>query len=113
MHRLFTGEVSGCEIFESNVEHHSDVRFKDIEYVINDFLGVSSHSVEVGHTEIYASTDEMISRTKHQLKIALVVPQGPLLDLANNYCSLMREQVFECDVFHTLEDARHWATSKT
>ena len=113
LYRLFTGEVSGEEIFMSNIEHHSDNRFKDINYVINNFLEVTGHSIEMGHTEIFASTDEIISRTKHQLKIALVVPEGPMLDLAKNYCELMRQQVFDCDIFHSLESARHWVNSES
>ena len=106
--RVFTGKVSGDEIFHSNTELHSDNRFKNIHYIINDFSEITGHSIETGHTEIYASTDKMISHTKHSLKIALVVPQKHLLDLAKNYRELMHEQKFKCDIFQTVKDAINW-----
>ncbi len=58
LHRIFTGKVSGEDIFESNIELHRDHRFKGIEYIINDFSKITGHSIELSHTEIYASTDE-------------------------------------------------------
>lgn len=108
LHRMFSGEVSGDEIFESNLELHTDIRFKGIQYIINDFSGVTDHSIDLGHTEVYASTDKIISKTKHALAIALVVPQAHFFDLAKNYCDLMRGQTFECNIFQTVEDARSW-----
>jgi len=111
LHRMFSGHVSGAEILTSNIKLHSDVRFKDLAYIINDFSEITDHAIETVHTEVYAATDEMISRTKHALKIALVVPQPHLQDLAQNYCNLMREQIFECDIFHAVEDARQWVNN--
>ncbi len=111
LYRVFTGEVNGDEIFKSNTELHADFRFKKIDYIINDFSQMTGHSIDMSHTEVYASTDIMISRTKHKLKIALVVPQPALQDLAKNYCDLMKGQVFECDIFQTLEEARNWSNN--
>jgi len=54
----------------------------------------------------------MISRIKHQLKIALLVPQVSLLGLAKAYCDLMKDEVFECDIFQTIEEARNWVSIK-
>ncbi len=53
----------------------------------------------------------MHQRTKHELKIALIVDKAPLLDLANNYCELMKEQTFECNIFQTIEGARNWVNN--
>ncbi|GAV19655.1 hypothetical protein MMIC_P0605 [Mariprofundus micogutta] len=108
LYRKFSGDISGYEILQSNIELQGDARFKNIEYVINDFTDVTSHSVEVVHTEAYASTDQIVSHTKHRLKIALVVPQVEMLALAENYCELMKGQLFECDIFRSLEQARSW-----
>ncbi|NWF37075.1 hypothetical protein [Mariprofundus sp. KV] len=113
LHRIFTGKVSGDEILTSNLEIHTDVRFKHIAYIINDFSEITGHSIESSHTEAYASTDVMISRTKHQLKIALLVPQPNQLELAHSYCELMREELFECAVFQSAEDAHCWVNNKT
>lgn len=113
LYRIFTGEVSGDEILISNLELQSDIRFKDIEYVINDFSEITGHSIGVTHTEAYALVDQVISRTKHTLKIALVVPQPSFLDLAKNYCEFMRDQTFECNILQTVAEAQSWIHSKS
>jgi len=105
-------DLTGEDIFESNLKTHKDARFKDIEYIINDFTKVTCHSVRITHTEVYASTDQMIANTKHTLKIALIASDESILDLARNYCALMQEQSFECKIFPNVEAARNWVCKK-
>ena len=106
--RVFTGNLSGDELFESNLNLQQDKRFEGIKSIINDFTLVKSHSITPEHIEVSASTDEVISKTKHNLKIALVVPKGPLQSLASRYCKLMQGQLFECAIFTSIEDANNW-----
>ncbi len=108
LYRKFTGEISGEEILESNFDLHMDSNFQTIKYIINDFTEVTGHSIEVVHTKVYATTDEIISNTKGKLKIAIVVTQDPLIALANSYREEMIGKRFECDIFNTIEDAREW-----
>ena len=108
LYRKFIGEISGDEILESNFELHIDPNFQNIKYIINDFMEVTGHSVEVVHTKAYALTDDIISNTKGRLKIALVVTQDPLIALANSYREQMIGKLFECEIFHSIEDARKW-----
>jgi len=108
LYRKFIGEISAYEILESNVELHHDARFIQIKYVINDFSEVTGHSVEVTHTRIYASTDRLMSDYKNELKIALIVPQTELIDIANSYREQMIGERFECQIFKTVEEARAW-----
>ena len=108
LHRKFTGTISGDEILESNFGLHSDPDFQTINYIINDFTEVTGHSIEVIHTKVYASTDEIVSNTKGNLKIALIVTQGPLIALAESYSEEMKGNRFECAIFQTIDDARKW-----
>lgn len=108
LYRQFSGEISGEEILRSNFEAHEHPRFRDIKYVINDFTRITGHSLEPVHTEIYASTDEMISRSKGRMKIALVVDQAAYLPLAEQYVALMEGKHFECQIFPSLDEARRW-----
>jgi hypothetical protein len=108
LYRQFSGEVSGEEILKSNLESHEHHRFHDIKYVINDFTRITGHAVEPVHMEIYAGTDEMISRSKGRMKIALVVDQAAYLPLAEQYVALMEGKRFECRIFPTLEQVRQW-----
>jgi hypothetical protein len=112
LYRKFTGTISGEEILESNFELHMDPNFQSINYIINDFTEVTGHSIEIVHTKVYASTDEIVSITKGKLKIALVVTQGPLIELANSYREEMIGNRFECDIFQTIEDARKWISNE-
>ena len=112
LYRKFTGKISGDEILESNFELHTDPDFQKIKYIINDFTEVTGHSIETIHTKVYALTDEMVSRTKGKLKIALVVTQDPLIALANSYREEMISNRFECDIFQTIEDARKWVSNE-
>lgn len=108
IYRKFTGEVSGAEILEANFKLYDDPKFNNIKYVINDFTEITGHSVEIAHTEVYASTDDMISDTKSELKIALVVNQAAHISLAKNYQERLKNVVFECEIFQTVTDARNW-----
>jgi len=112
LYRKFTGIINGEEILESNFDLHQDSKFQTINYIINDFIDVIDHSIEVIHTKVYASTDEIISNSKGNLKIALVVTQEPLIALANSYREEMIGNTFECDIFNTIEDAREWTVRK-
>jgi len=108
LYRKFTGAISGEEILESNFTLHTDPRFQSIKYIINDFTEVTEYSIETAHTRVYALTDEIISRTKGALKIALVVTHPSLIALANNYREEMINNKFDCDIFKAIEDARAW-----
>lgn len=110
LYRQFTGVISGEEILESNFELHSDPKFQEINYIINSFTEITGHSVEIIHTKVYASTDEIVSYTKGNLKIALVVTQDPFIALANRYRDEMIGNRFECEIFHTIDDARKWVS---
>ena len=111
LYRKFTGTISGEEILESNFDLHRDSKFQTIKFIINDFTEVIEHSIEVIHTKVYASSDEIISNTKGKLKIALVVTQEPLIALANSYREEMIGKRFECNIFKTIEDAREWVVA--
>lgn len=112
LYRKFTGKISGDEILESNFELHTEPDFQKIKYIIDDTTEVTGHSIEAIHTKVFALTDEMVSRTKGKLKIALVVTQAPLIALANSYREEMIGSRFECDIFQTIEDARKWVSNE-
>ena len=108
LYRKFTGNISGVEILESNFELQADPNFQKIKYIINDFIEVIGHSIETSHTQVYADTDDIASNTKGRLKIALVVTQGSLISLAKAYQEQMIGNLFECEIFQSIKDAREW-----
>jgi len=110
LYRKFTGDVSGDEILKSNFELHVDPYFQNITYIINDFTGMTGHSIDISHTEVYAKTDDIVSNSKGRLKIALVATQADHIDLANSYCDQMEDKLFECEIFKNIKDARNWVS---
>ncbi|RLL53537.1 hypothetical protein D8Y20_05030 [Mariprofundus sp. EBB-1] len=108
LYRKFTGEISANECMQVKLELSADLRFGQIKYIINDYSGISGHSIKVEHARAFAKVNAMMANTKHQLKVALVVPHDSLLHFAQHYCALMQDQVFECACFHCVEDARQW-----
>jgi len=113
LYRKFTGKISGEEIFVSNLELQNDANFQKINYIVNDFTEISGHTIAPSHTEIYAKTDDIISLTKGDLKIALVVDQTQIstIALAGKYCEQMKNKPFKCDIFPTLDEAREWVSN--
>ena len=106
--RKFTGDVTGEEILKSNFELQAHPRFATIKYIVNDFTDVSALLIDTHHTKIYASTDDIISDTKGKFKIAIVVNQEAHVDLAKSYRDSLKNNLFDCEIFETVEDAKKW-----
>ena len=111
VYRQFTGELSGDEILASNLEINNNHNFKAAKYIINDFSKLTSHSIDVIHTKAIAVTDDILCSSKGQLKIALIVTQPDIVELANSYREQMHNNIFECEIFSTLKDAREWVNT--
>lgn len=109
--RKFTDEVSPEEILKSNFEIHADPRFYKIKYIINDFTKVTKLNIDSDHAKLYASTDDIISNSKGELKIAIVTELDAHFALANSYRNNMLNRYFECEIFKTMVDAEGWVNS--
>jgi len=110
LYRKFYGEISGDDILESNFEVQGHEKFSTIKYIINDFLDVTEYSIKMSHTKAYATSDDIISKEKGALNIAIVVNKPGLIELAKNYQKQMVDNMFKCEIFSTLEDARSWVS---
>lgn len=111
VYRKFTDEISPDEILKSNFELQADPRFEEINYIINDFTKVTKLKFTSNHTKIYASTDDIISSSKGNLKIAIVAVQDAHIALANNYRDDMLNKFFKCEIFKTIKEAEDWVKS--
>ena len=109
--RTFYGTVSAGEILESNLELYGDLRFNKAKYIINDFSGITDHSIEYDQIQAFALSDETISREKHAFNIALVVPQPSDAYLAHRLSELMSGKPFKYATFQSVDDARVWVDS--
>ena len=110
--RVFTGDLNPEEILASNFEICHQPAFSKVKYIINDFTGVTSLTVDNEHTKIYASTDDIISSTKGKFFIAIVATQDEHIALAKYYQKEMKNTVFISEIFKTVKDAQKWVDSK-
>ena len=108
LYRKFTGEITGEEILKSNFDIQVHPRFIKIKYLINDFNEVTSALIDPEHTKIFASTDDIISDTKGKLKIAIVTDNEALAELAEGYRAAMKNRLFECEIFASVQEAKKW-----
>ena len=106
--RIFTGEINPEEILSSNFDIYNQPNFETIKYIINDFTDVTKLAINKDHTKIFATTDDIISDTKGNLKIAIVIKQNAHIALANNYREEMKNKFFKCEIFQTLKEAQIW-----
>ncbi len=109
--RKFNGTISGEEILQSNFDLQAHPKFSDLKYIINDFISVTGHTIELGHTKAYAVSDDVISESKLELKIAIVATRKDLLELAKHYESQMTNMYFDCEIFKSKESAHQWVES--
>lgn len=106
--RKSNGTISGEEILQSNFDLQAHLKFGDLKYIVNDFTSVTEHNIELGHTKAYAASDDIISNTIYELKIAIVVIQEDLIDLASYYKYQMTNMYFDYEIFESEENARQW-----
>lgn len=108
LYRKFSGEITGEEILKSNFEIQSHPGFAKIKYLINDFNEVESTLIDAEHTKIFASTDDIISDSKGKLKIAIVTNNDEHIQLAEMYRASMKNRLFDCEIFASVEEAKKW-----
>lgn len=111
LHRKYHGVINPDEILQANLELNSDPRFSEITYIINDFTEISGISISENHTKIFALTDDIISATKGKLKIAIVVIKNEYVELANTYRNELKNHVYHCEIFQTINKAREWVAT--
>lgn len=109
--RIFSGEISSGEILQSNIKIYNQPKFEKVKYIINDFSEVTSLNVDTTVTKIYASTDDIIARTKGKFLIAIIATHDEHITLAKSYQKEMKNNLFKCELFKNFEDAQKWVTA--
>ncbi len=108
LYRTFTGRTSCAEIMHANTGLHSNPRFDEIKYIINDFTGVSEFEVSAVDIKESIAIDKAASKSKRKLKVAMVATEESLLSYAHLYALKMEETSFECKIFTNRHDACLW-----
>ena len=103
----FTGRLSAEEYLASVVEIVNDTNFELIRYVIADFSEVTETDLSKKEVTQVAALSKGAMFTNNGIKIAVVVIDPTLMDLAKAYKS-ERLASYPTEIFSTVEQARKW-----
>lgn len=109
VYRRFFGVVDSSDLVAAVQRVHSDERFNDCTYSINDFLGVTE--VQVAMTEIYKLSLSTIqaSLSHHKLRVAVIATHPEAIRLAETFTS-PRFNPYPSTIVATVEQARAWVS---
>jgi len=110
LRRVFTGNISGEEVFGANLEIHGDARFDSINYVVNDFTQVVEFEISEIDIHKIVAIDNVAVMSNPYLKIAIVATLEPLLVWIQMYAENMRDSRYESAIFDNIYDAYSWAS---
>jgi hypothetical protein len=103
--RTFSGNLSSCDLVNSNIEVCTDERFAELQFIINDFTKVKGWKMMDYGDEVHRRAENMRPHMKHMPKVALVNPDGSVLDMLQNCCDFMKKETAERFVFPSIKDA--------
>ena len=112
--RIYTGKISGDEVFNSNLAIQGDPRFVDIKYVINDFTEINEFIVgkidilNIAAMDNFSAIDNIVCKGNTTLKIAIIAIFEPLLEWINLYIESMQGSLYQCKLFENIDDAHEW-----
>ncbi|MCW8982437.1 MAG: hypothetical protein OQK13_00170 [Gammaproteobacteria bacterium] len=111
--RTFIGEITGTEIIESNFEIHGDLRFDEIDYVINDFSNIDSCIISEDELRILSISDEVATHANKHIKIAIIANRDEIIELAKAYCELFDQAIYDTEIFSSIDEGQAWVNALT
>lgn len=112
LHRRFHGVVGAREIKASNDRVYGDRRFDDMRYHVADFLDATEVLLAPKELKIFAALDNAAARTNGRIRLAIVVRDERLVELARIYKRETRGKGWPVEIFGDLESARAWARAE-
>lgn len=106
----FWGVVSSGDIEAVNNEFTGNPRFETVRYALWDMSRITSLAMEEADVEYAAATDKGASSIRSNLKGAIIVPEGPVRELVEQYLAVSSEleNPWETRLFLDQRAAREW-----
>lgn len=106
----FWGVVSGDEIEAVNNAFTGDIRFETVRHALWDMSRITSLAMGEADVEYAAATDKGASGIRANLKGAIIVADGPVRTLVEQYLAVSEnlENTWETRLFTDPEAARAW-----
>jgi len=110
LHRQYSGNLSIADILKVTLELHDSPQFKSLQYVIEDYTNTTSTPFGANDIELFSNVVRLRSRTKEDLKVAIISRDSPeSIATANNFREQMQQCHYQCEVFLSLAEAIAWA----
>ena len=113
VHRCFSEEVDGRQLFSTVAAVEADERFDFIDYVINDFSCVSQFSISEDELVKLAAIDRAAALSNSSIVLAVVAPTKEIRFWAELYGSFVAGVGYHYALFTNLEQAREWVVEMT
>lgn len=110
VYRRFFGVIDSSDLVAAANLVHSDERFNDCTYSINDFLGATDVRVDVA--EIYKLSLQTIrmSLSKTNIRLAVIATHPDTIRLAEIFIS-PRFNPYPSKIVFTISEAREWVSA--
>ena len=84
VHKVFTGFLTTHDFLKSAEEIHGSKQFDDLNYVINDFSGITGHGLNDDTFELYGVMTRVSTKsTKRTVRSIFVTADERLMNLIN------------------------------
>jgi hypothetical protein len=109
----FSGDVSASDIAAVNDEFTGDPRFDSVRCAIWDMSRISRLVMPLADIEYAAAVDIGAAAVRPKLRGAIIVSEGHVKELVENYLAITREvdHTWDTRVFGNLNDAVEWLDS--
>ena len=109
----FSGDVPASEIAAVNEEFTGDSRFDSVRCAIWDMSRISRLTMPLADIEYAAAVDIGAAVVRPTLRGAIIVREGHVKDLVENYLAITREidHTWDTRIFDTLNEAEKWLDS--
>ena len=106
----FKGVIDLTQFISASHEIESDKRFKDIQYVINDFLNVDQFLVTEKEAELFSVREKSRKLSHVIIKMAFITTKPEIKQLCEIYIENAKliKIPWEYNIFSSIEEMREW-----
>ena len=106
----FTGEVSGQEIIDCNMDMYGSASFDTLKICIFDMLDVAKVNMTIDEVKKTSAFDRASAKFNPRIKVAIVSTDKVFQELSKGYLDGMSISPWKGKAFHTLDEAIEWAS---
>lgn len=112
VHKQYSGFITGRELLESCRKIHSDPRFDEMRYVINDLSEVAGHDLATDTLTDLAVANYGAHFSNPNCRVVFVTPDENLAKTITDNLMSPTVKSYQVEVKPTVSEARDWLDSQ-